>query len=156
MASDIGTTAGFTTANMRPASGEQIDALWGQNISDNTGFMYYLPWPGPTISHTNGTNDLTDYRGTYYFQKRAGMGTFIGSMNGTVHSSGADVTVKLWVNGSNLYSLTTSASGTAFKGGLYYYMTGLSNGSFYEVSYQVLGASGAGAVHLGFTTWQRP
>lgn len=45
MASNIGTASSFTTTNMKPASGEQIDALWGQNISDNSGYNYYKQIP---------------------------------------------------------------------------------------------------------------
>lgn len=39
MASNIGTASTFAFANMKPASGEQIDALWGQNVADNTGLL---------------------------------------------------------------------------------------------------------------------
>lgn len=37
MATNISPAASWTGSNMKPASGEQIDALWGQNIADNTG-----------------------------------------------------------------------------------------------------------------------
>lgn len=38
MASNLGTgdAGGFNISNMKPSSGDQIDALWGQNIADNT------------------------------------------------------------------------------------------------------------------------
>lgn len=39
MASNIGSDAGFTSTNMKPASGEQVDSLWGQNVADNTGYL---------------------------------------------------------------------------------------------------------------------
>lgn len=39
MATSIGSSAAFTSGNMKPAAGEQIDALWGQNIADNTAFL---------------------------------------------------------------------------------------------------------------------
>ncbi len=41
MASSIGTSAAYTSASMKPASGEQIDALWGQNVADNTGYVWH-------------------------------------------------------------------------------------------------------------------
>jgi hypothetical protein len=36
MATSIGSAAAFTSGNMKPLAGEQIDAIWGQNIADNT------------------------------------------------------------------------------------------------------------------------
>jgi hypothetical protein len=39
MSTSIGSAAAFSYANMKPASGEQIDALWGQNVADNTAFL---------------------------------------------------------------------------------------------------------------------
>lgn len=45
MASNIATTAAFTGSNMKPAPGEQGDALWAQGIADNTGHVYYRHQP---------------------------------------------------------------------------------------------------------------
>ena len=47
MATDLGTTNAsmFNTGNMKPESGNQTDALWGQNLSDNTAFLRWNdPW----------------------------------------------------------------------------------------------------------------
>ncbi len=41
MASNITTTAAFTTTNMKPDPGEQADALWAQKSVDNGGHLYY-------------------------------------------------------------------------------------------------------------------
>lgn len=41
MASTIGTSAAYTSVSMKPASGEQLDALWGQNVADNTGYVWH-------------------------------------------------------------------------------------------------------------------
>jgi hypothetical protein len=47
MADNITTSAAFATANMKPAAagGENIDATWGRNIADNTGFLYARSFP---------------------------------------------------------------------------------------------------------------
>jgi hypothetical protein len=61
MASNIASTAGFTSANMKPASGEQIDALWGQNIADNTGQLRARPLPiYGWAKHTDYTTSTLD------------------------------------------------------------------------------------------------
>lgn len=41
MASNITSAAGFTFINMKPAADEEIPALWGQAIAENTGYLYY-------------------------------------------------------------------------------------------------------------------
>lgn len=50
MASNVTTSASFTTTNMKPAADEQIDALWGDNIADNTGYLLYREIAIPQIS----------------------------------------------------------------------------------------------------------
>lgn len=52
MASNIGTLESFATANMKPVAGEQIDALWGQNVSGNTGYNYYKEIPIQSFSYS--------------------------------------------------------------------------------------------------------
>jgi hypothetical protein len=47
MASNIGTNSVFATLNMKPATGEQADALWAQNMGDNTGHVYFREVPIP-------------------------------------------------------------------------------------------------------------
>jgi hypothetical protein len=41
MASDITSTSDFSEGNMKPVSGEIIDAVWGQKIAENTGWLRY-------------------------------------------------------------------------------------------------------------------
>lgn len=41
MATSIGTSAGTTLTNMKPIPGEQTDALWAQNIADNSGYSIF-------------------------------------------------------------------------------------------------------------------
>lgn len=64
MASSIGTLAAYNYANMKPASGEQLDALWGQNIADSSGYNYYHEIPIPMYTNTAQLN-------TFFFTKRA-------------------------------------------------------------------------------------
>lgn len=65
MASNITSSGSFATALMKPASGEQIDALWGQNIADNTGFLRtseigYTSWYG-AMAGTAAQTGVTDF-----------------------------------------------------------------------------------------------
>ncbi len=41
MASNIDNTSSFTTSNMKPSADEETAALWGQNIAENTGYLYH-------------------------------------------------------------------------------------------------------------------
>ena len=41
MASNITDGVSFNITNMKPDPDEEISALWGQNIADNTGYLYY-------------------------------------------------------------------------------------------------------------------
>lgn len=43
MASTIGTLASFATQSMKPAPGEEADAIWAQKVADNTGYLWHKP-----------------------------------------------------------------------------------------------------------------
>jgi hypothetical protein len=58
MASNIGTNAAFATANMKPASSEQGDALWAQNVADNTGHVYFREIPIPMYGAASAQNNV--------------------------------------------------------------------------------------------------
>lgn len=64
MANPITTAAAFATLNMKPQPNEQVDALWGQNIADNTGYVYFRQEriPDGGVSHTGQI---------YVFQKKS-------------------------------------------------------------------------------------
>ena len=85
MASDITTTGTFTTTNMRPAGGEQIDALWGDNVADNTGYIYYRKQPLLSFWERVSTS-IIEPSATYYVNHRQEYGTINGSF--TVYGSG--------------------------------------------------------------------
>ncbi len=87
MALDIGTTASFTTGNMKPETGDQADSLWGQNIADNTGYLYYqpkqvhVPVNGFDLQFSENTATDNTYVGTFYGEtlrdsRLATIGTF--------------------------------------------------------------------------------
>lgn len=113
MASNIGTNAQFTTSNMKPASGEQLDALWGQNIADNTGHLLYRPYfvPAPCM-HFSGTNNSSSRPvsyGTTWFFKTPGHNTLYGSwsVRGTALSGGpGNAIVGLFVDGTAIKGTT--------------------------------------------------
>lgn len=91
MATSIGSSAAFTSGNMKPASGEQIDALWGQNISDNTAFLRAQRLPfftqfGTTGSSFPGTTIGTQYVGSIRLQipilRTSGHNRIVGTLRG--------------------------------------------------------------------------
>lgn len=91
MASNVGSTAAFTSGNMKPAAGEQIDAVWGQNIADNTGFlraqrMPFLARYGTEGVLQSGTNLASDAIGEVITQipivRLSGHNRIVGTFRG--------------------------------------------------------------------------
>ena len=109
MATDIDNTAEFSFNNMKPAADEEITALWGKNIADNTGFLRNLPTLvssfSNTITHEN--HDYATYVGTTHFKKLANFNT----LHGTFYAE----------TGTLLFH----------KGSMYLYVNGVEVGSAY-------------------------
>ena len=170
MASSITSAASFATSNMKPVSGEQIDALWGQNIADNTGYLYYRVTPGPVLSlhrrtgtFASGDENGMPCEGTAYFYKAGSEhATFCGSYSGFFNNNvSKSHKLQIQVDGINVVSTTF---GTASGAGIYY------SGSFATVIsakanaafYTVIGTVGTQAAALDMmvdmctiTTWLR-
>jgi hypothetical protein len=152
MASNIGTDALFTTPNMKPASGEQVDALWGQNIADNTGFLYFRKVFGPYFGFSQPASAAAGtYRGTHYFEKSLGKATFLGSFIGSV-STGNPI-FSIHMNGTSIFS--DNATGTLYNAAIGTVLTGISNGAMVEVGWRVIVPSGAGECNFSFSGWQQ-
>lgn len=154
MASSITSSAAFTTTNMKPAADEQIDALWGQNIADNTGYVYYRTIPGPSF-HSGGINNAGGgtRSGTFYFRKEAGFATMMGSISGTL----ANVTnqqIYVRINGTTVFNQLFK--GTLFKASFGTDCVGMSNGSDYELTFDWGIPSNVGEGNLNVTSWQKP
>ncbi len=140
MASNIGTLSGFTTANMKPASGEQIDALWGQNVADNTGFLYYMDRPAChgrlEIIPMTVASSTEDRRGTWYFVTPP----VPRYLKGTTTLYKSDTTSdpvygSIYINGvlaHGIGRLAASSSGTS--GGYSYDISGLTANTIYSIS----------------------
>ena len=144
MASSITSAASFATSNMKPVSGEQIDALWGQNIADNTGYVYYRPTPGPTLSLQRrvGTFAAGDETGVpaeataYFYKAGSEHATFCGSFSGYFNNnvSGAH-TLLIRVDGINVISTSLSfgAGAVYYSGSFATVISAKANGAFYSV-----------------------
>lgn len=157
MASSITSAAAFATANMKPVPDEQIDALWGQNVADNTGFLYYRKLFGPCCHLIGVANNLT--HGTFVFEKAHGHTQFVGSLNGTVQANSYG-SLTLWVNGTNVFQkvfdFTSSGVGTRFKASFGTALTGMTDGNFYEFSWALGANITGGDPFVDITTWQTP
>src|SRR5690349_7631702 len=73
MADNILNSASFATANMKPAAagGENIDSVWGRNLADNTGYVFFRKTPGPGYSNrVNGGASYATNAGTHQFTHR--------------------------------------------------------------------------------------
>lgn len=156
MAANIETTAAFATQNMKPDPGEQADALWAQKIADNTGYLYYRPFPGPSFRiDSYNTPGGGTRSGTYYFRKEYGLGTFLGSVVGT-HQGGGDDDMFLYVNGVEVFYRSYTGAATQFKHGTRYGIGGLTNGNTYEISWQWSEGANSGIAGMDVTTWFVP
>lgn len=177
MASNITNAAAFATANMRPAPDEQIDALWGQNIADNTGYNYFREIPGPTLNSQFETlesfaglpsprsrqdRDATMYL-THFREYPKLNGSFI--LYGTNHTlSGAGgigtVRATIYLNGVFVYGtdLVGGAGYYAAKGSFVYDKSALTHLTKYEFTTRFQGTFFGGTVginaSLDITTWQ--
>jgi hypothetical protein len=138
MATNLGSTGlTFNTVNMKPETDEQIDALWGQNLADNTSKCYWGGNDTKAVVDGEGTRIIgqlaykarldvqasdevtTNYispNSELFFYKKAEFDTLIGTMYGTVGcDSGAgnsvNGTAKLLVNGDEAYFWGTGPAG---------------------------------------------
>lgn len=143
MATNIGTAAAFTTANMKPAPGEQIDAVWGQNIADNTGFVYHMDRLA-----VHGRLDLipmtvasstADKRGTWFFLTPPVPSYLKGTANIFKSDTTSDVmTGVLYVNGVAVHTLSRAAgTSNGTSGGFSYDISGLTANTIYPISYRL-------------------
>lgn len=127
MATNIGTSAVMTTANMKPASGEQIDALWGQNMADNTGYTYYREIQIPAVSGTSPA-------WLFLFKKRASHPYLRLRVRGDNTGSAAAVsdTVNIYPEGQS------SVAGTATISVTHSYTRGVNTTTDYDIDLSTL------------------
>lgn len=145
----------MTLTNMRPAANEAIDALWGQNLADSTGYNFYRQSPGPSFDFyfPSPPSDVSvgTYVGTKYFYKRTGMGTLFGSYSFINHQS-QPAGFEILVNGVSVKA--TSSSAATITGSFAYDISGLSNESYIPITF--LGKHGIrGPVSCSVVSWMK-
>ena len=150
MAQTIPTNAAFSTAYMKPDPDDVGDALWGQKIADNTGFLYYRTQKEFEISAglqgvflTSGGAPVFNQVGTTFFIKTTGRGTLSGTCFGSCSSGG---TAKAWVNGALIVNFENT--GTSFGTAWTVDISGLTDGVKYPISYAA-GVTPNGAAMFG-------
>lgn len=154
MASNITNAAVFGTANMKPDPGEQADALWAQKIAENTGYLFYRRYQGPTITYSHPNNTPHHPTGTYYFQKQTGLEYLHGSGFAFISSNTNGIEVNFKCDATTIF--TRTGNGTIFKFGTSVPISHLTNGSFYELTFDVDAITNTGSCMLNLTTWQAP
>ncbi len=76
-------SSSWTTANMKPAAGDDGDETWGQNVAENTGFNWLGCTNKPSVSY--GTKDIAYINGTtttdidFGVDKTDGVADFVGT-----------------------------------------------------------------------------
>jgi hypothetical protein len=143
MADSIVNTATFTTSNMKPAAagGENIDAVWGRNVADNTGYLYHNN-NNRVIANINQNAFLfrlasgdfnVPFYGTYLFKKYNDLTTLSGTwaMTRAETASPFTGTTHVLVNGGTALRVTMDNTGTS--GNFSYDVSGLTNLSYYNI-----------------------
>jgi len=163
MADTILNTAGFSTLSMKPVAGEQIDSLWGQNIADNTGYLFYRELPGPAVNLSRrGSSNFRagSCESTSWFKKHPEFATLFGSYNGWFHnSSGQSSRVIIMVDGSTWINQTSTSVGAKvyYEGSIEKSISHIADGAFYPVHVSVGLAGQGGALdwqdEFTLTTW---
>jgi len=135
MASSIDNTSDFSTGNMKPASSEIIDAVWGQKLAENTGYLYYkypqllCSWSTTEAEGDGGVND--GLSGTHWFVKTP-HDTMVGTISGTSNAAEANGVV-IKINGVQIASENWSTK--TFATAIQYDISGLTDGQWYEVTW---------------------
>jgi hypothetical protein len=98
MANNIDNTSSFTTSNMKPSADEETAALWGQNIAENTGYLYhqkdtisFAPLVQGTTVLATGDGDWT-YSSSNWHLLKAHQDTIDGTFTSRWESDGVDIT----------------------------------------------------------------
>lgn len=106
MANDITNSNSFTESNMKPDSGEIIDAVWGQKIAENTGYVYYEP--KLLCSFTAGLEQENTISGTFWTKKLPSFTNITGTFFGTMSTAPSIPYNNLWIDGTLVASQTST------------------------------------------------
>lgn len=142
MASHLTTAADtFNTSNMKPASGEQADALWAQNLVDNTGHLYWRNQPIPILLWSGSGGNGSVISALFYkrashnairaaFSSNANLGSITATLAafdstsdygnyGAADAAAATVSSAISMGADSAHTLELNISGLT-NGGLYY------------------------------------
>lgn len=161
MASDVTTSAQFATQNMKPAPGEQADAIWAQKVADNTGYAIFRHMHGPSVNvqWVNDSSGIGGYdgtwRGTHFYRKDAAYGTIYGSY--VMIDAGGNGGVEFFVNNTSVLARNSTGSGY-LAGSFIYGIGGQTDGNMYEFTYhfKTHNAVEANRYSLNVTTFFKP
>ena len=156
MAQNIQTNAAFSTAYMKPDPDDVGDALWGQKIGDNTGWLYYKPekvadFHAVGLFTGSDFNIPMDANGTTWFRKYPNKNTLFGTYGGTNSTLG---TCEGSIAGSSIFAIHNS--GIRFLNSFSMDISGLTNGSWYPINVHVASRQLSGpcvALIESFSVW---
>ena len=107
MASDITSSSSFTESNMKPDSGEIIDAVWGQKIAENTGYVYYET---KLLCSFTANLSINTTSGTFWTKKLPSYNNIVGTFFGTMSAAPASPYNNLWIDGTKVASQTITGA----------------------------------------------
>lgn len=138
MASDITISNTFSNVNMKPASSEIIDVVWGQKMAENTGYLYYEP--KLLCSFTAGLEQQNTVSGTFWTKKMPSYTNITGTFFGTMSSAPLSPYNNLWIDGTLVASQTlTGVSNIAINWDATYQ----SDGVDFPIQWQMADSSAA-------------
>ena len=152
MATDLDNSADFTNTNMKPEADDIIDATWGQNIAENTGYLYYkFPMHLASWVTTESEGDgavKSGASGTLWFVKTP-HSTMVGTISGTSNANDSGGYV-VKVNGVQIVSENWSTG--VFATSISHDISGLTNGLWYKITWATADFNAAGKTRASSNT----
>jgi len=151
MASNITSGVDFNTTNMKPANSEVIPALWGQNIADNTGHLFYRTRPAFTYNLSVGATE--DKEGTTYFNKTEPYDLLTGTVVSRADGDSA-YNLVIAVTGATGTTLALSETSSIAKESFSIDTSGLTDSNDIEVTFTLASLTSSG-LRMDVTTWEK-
>lgn len=155
MATNLGSTdsTSFNTTNMKPESGEQIDALWAQNIGDNLSYLFWgMERKAFDLSVQNDLEGrATDVDGTAFWTKISSHDTLHGTYVFDWASTGDLGNGTFYLDGTVIVASKVTAGSI---GGIAWDQSHLTDGEVYAASVHTYQPGGAlDKSHFNCSAW---
>jgi len=154
MASDITASSTFNTTNMKPANDEVIPALWGQNVGDNLGYLYFRK--RHAVNWSQYAQSVIPEAGTTFFSKNIPYNYLTGTLTGET-TADTNPVLSIYVNGVLGTAIAPAITGGGeyrFKEGFAIDTSGLTDETDYEIAFNWAALSGE-RMYYAIVAWEQ-